>query len=345
MQQTVGGGQNAQIELQGAPATDPLHLALLQHAQNLGLQRQRHLGNLIEQQGATVGLLEFARLALVGAGEGALLMAEQRRFEHVLGNGGAVDRDEGLAGTGRVAVDETGQLLLAGAALATDQHIRIALCHPLRQRQQASTAGGLGQRIMLVNRYCCQMTPHRFDQPLAAEGFDQIVGRILPHRLHRLFDRAVGGHQHHRQHRSAALDLLQQLMAIHAGHVDVTQQQAGLDLFEPRQRRLARIDAAGIETGQLQGFGQGLGQIEVILDHQNGCPVHHGFGSRIAGWRVRCMAQVSHCTTGSRSSARAPPGSRPCRPGRSVSRKSPWWARATASTTGRPRPVPLLLVV
>ena len=78
----------------GLLAAQALDLALLQHAQQLGLQAERHLGDLVQQQRAAVRLLELAGVGAGGAGEGALLVAEQRRLEHVLGNRGAVDGHE-----------------------------------------------------------------------------------------------------------------------------------------------------------------------------------------------------------------------------------------------------------
>jgi hypothetical protein len=66
----------------------------LQHAQQLGLQRQRHLRNFIEQQRAALRLFELAGVRRMRAGEGAALPAEQDRLQHVLGDGGAVDGDE-----------------------------------------------------------------------------------------------------------------------------------------------------------------------------------------------------------------------------------------------------------
>ena len=70
---------------------------LLQHAQQLGLGRQRDLGDLVEQQRAAVGRLEAAVAALDRAGERAALVAEQLGLEQRLGERGAVDRDERLA--------------------------------------------------------------------------------------------------------------------------------------------------------------------------------------------------------------------------------------------------------
>ena len=79
----------------GLRAADAVDLALLQGAQQLGLQAPVHLGDFVEQQRAAVGLLELADAAGDRAGEGALLVAEQLALQQVLGDGGAVDRDEG----------------------------------------------------------------------------------------------------------------------------------------------------------------------------------------------------------------------------------------------------------
>ena len=58
-------------------AADALHLALLEDAQELRLHGRADIADLVEEDGAAVGELELAELALVGAGEGAALVAEQ----------------------------------------------------------------------------------------------------------------------------------------------------------------------------------------------------------------------------------------------------------------------------
>ena len=94
----VGGGDDADIDLDRLGAADAVDLALLDGAQQLGLQADVHLADFVEQQRAAVGFLELADAAGDGAGEGALLMAEQFALQQVLRDGGAVDRDEGLVG-------------------------------------------------------------------------------------------------------------------------------------------------------------------------------------------------------------------------------------------------------
>ena len=66
-------------------------VALLERAQELGLQRERHLADLVEEERAAVGLLEEARRALLGVGERAAHVAEQLALEQRLGHRRAVD--------------------------------------------------------------------------------------------------------------------------------------------------------------------------------------------------------------------------------------------------------------
>ena len=95
---------------------------LLERAQELDLQLDRHLADLVEEQRAAVGRLELALLVRDRAGERALDVAEQLALEQVLGDRAAVDRDERLAGARRAVVDLARDQLLAGAGLAGDQH-------------------------------------------------------------------------------------------------------------------------------------------------------------------------------------------------------------------------------
>src|SRR6185369_16835923 len=93
-QVTVGGRDDARVGPQHARAAEPLELALLQHAQELGLRRRAHLADLVEEQCPPRGLLELSRLALRGAREGAALVAEELCFQQLFGQRRAVQRDE-----------------------------------------------------------------------------------------------------------------------------------------------------------------------------------------------------------------------------------------------------------
>ena len=73
-----------------------IDLAFLQRAQQLDLRVERQLADLVEEQRAAVGFLELADALVDGAGERALLVAEQDALDQVLGDGAAVDGDERL---------------------------------------------------------------------------------------------------------------------------------------------------------------------------------------------------------------------------------------------------------
>src|SRR6185503_19108424 len=120
-QVAVGGGDDADVHLNRLGAADAVDLPLLDGAQQLGLEARVHFADFVQQQGATGGFLELADAARDGAGKGALLMAEQFRFQQVLGNGGAVHGNEGLVGALRLAVDIAGENFLTRAAFAGDQ--------------------------------------------------------------------------------------------------------------------------------------------------------------------------------------------------------------------------------
>src|SRR5256886_13194337 len=122
-------------------AAEALELALLEHAQDLGLGHGREAGDLVEEERAPVGQLEAALLPPRRAGERALLVAEQLRLEQRLGERGAVDRDERAAAPRRARVDGAGDELLAGAALALDEHRGGAARDLLEERHHPAEGG------------------------------------------------------------------------------------------------------------------------------------------------------------------------------------------------------------
>ena len=75
-------------------AADALDLALLDRAQQLGLQVELQIADLVEEQRAAVGQLELADALLQRAGERALLVAEQRALDQLARNRRHVDGDE-----------------------------------------------------------------------------------------------------------------------------------------------------------------------------------------------------------------------------------------------------------
>src|SRR5436305_15247410 len=121
----VGGGDQPDVRLDRPRGAHALELALLEDAQQPGLERRRDLADLVEEERPSLGGLDAADLPLDGARERPALMAEELALEEGLGEGGAVDRHERLAGPGAAAMESTRRHLLAGAALAAQQHGRV----------------------------------------------------------------------------------------------------------------------------------------------------------------------------------------------------------------------------
>ena len=93
----VGGRDDAGFEVLRLQPADPGKLALLEHAQQLGLQLQRQIADLVQEHRALAGGFELAGAPLGRAGEGAALVAEQFALDQAVRDSRAVDRDERLA--------------------------------------------------------------------------------------------------------------------------------------------------------------------------------------------------------------------------------------------------------
>ena len=91
------------------------------------------------EDGAAVGGDKLTQLLAHGAGEAALLVAEELGLDQLVGDRRAVDLDEGALAPRARAVDGTRHQLFAGAALAGDQH---------RRRGRRRLLDGLAQRFI-----------------------------------------------------------------------------------------------------------------------------------------------------------------------------------------------------
>ena len=115
--------------------TDGLHLAVLEEPEEQRLHAEAHLAHFVQEQRAAVRELQLAGLVTVGAGEAALHVAEQLRFEKRLREAGAVDRDERTRSARGAHVDLSRDEILAHPALTGDEHLRVTRRHPLDERQ------------------------------------------------------------------------------------------------------------------------------------------------------------------------------------------------------------------
>ena len=130
-------GQDPHVHPHRAVAPHRLELAVLQDAEQPGLERQRQLRDLVEEQRPAVGHHQPPRTRAADAGERALHVPEQLQLQRPVRDRSAAQRDEGVLGALRPGVDGPRQALLAGARLAPDEHRRAGARHlacPPQQR-------------------------------------------------------------------------------------------------------------------------------------------------------------------------------------------------------------------
>ncbi|MNS86832.1 hypothetical protein D3C72_1207470 [compost metagenome] len=153
----VGGGDQAEVELDRQRRAQPRDGVLFQHAQQLDLLEQRQVADFIEEQRAAGSLLEVAPVGEHGARERALGVAEELGLEQAVRNRPAVHGDERPLAVSSVAlVEQPRDALLAGAGLAVQHHVAaevrvgIHLRHQLQHGRRAGDevghvrAGGSG---------------------------------------------------------------------------------------------------------------------------------------------------------------------------------------------------------
>ena len=183
-QVAVGGGDDPHVDATaGAIGADLLQLARLQEPQQQPLHAQRHLADFVEEDRALVGELELAGLVAIGAGEAALDVAEQLRFEQRLRKTGAVHGNERSQTARALRVHRVGDQFLTDAALAGDEHLgvgpRDALDLLLRARPSRCWFRSIGR-----SRCSSSLQPRaRVHRKLTCR-FDTAVTRPLAEEIH-----------------------------------------------------------------------------------------------------------------------------------------------------------------
>jgi len=93
----VGGRKDAGVGLEFGVGADPVESALLRHAEQLGLERGRHVGDFIQEDGSAVGLLEAANPLCHRPGKAALFVPKKLALEEGFRNSGTVYLTSGPA--------------------------------------------------------------------------------------------------------------------------------------------------------------------------------------------------------------------------------------------------------
>src|SRR5213594_1671934 len=139
----VGGGDHTHVDGRGLRRAEPPDLAALQRAEELYLKNAGHLGDLVQEQRAAVGLFEEAELVDGGAGEGAPHVAEELGLEQRLGHRAAVHGHERARRARARVVDRLGDDLLVSPGLALDQERGVGRRDALHEVQDRLHGRGL----------------------------------------------------------------------------------------------------------------------------------------------------------------------------------------------------------
>ncbi|MNP13147.1 hypothetical protein D3C76_1054160 [compost metagenome] len=119
-QVTVRRRQHTDIHPQAAVITDALNIAVLQHAQQLSLQRLRQFTDFIEEKRAVVGHFKLAAAVADGSRKRPFHMTEQLAFRHTFRQRGTVQIDQRIDRAWRTFVDRLRHQLFPGAGFPAD---------------------------------------------------------------------------------------------------------------------------------------------------------------------------------------------------------------------------------
>ena len=269
----VGGGDDPDIELDHALAADAVDLAGLERAQQAGLGVHRHVADLVKKQRAALGLLEFARRAGDGAGEGALFVAEQFRLDQLRRNRRHIDRDERAVFPVPETVDGLGHQFLAGAGFAQDQHGEVILeeagDHPVnvlhrRAAPDQRQAFLVHRRFDRLDILRFQRLPDHLDQFVQIKRLGQIFEGAGFRRADGGIESVLGGNDDDRDVRVSRLDRAQRgnAVALAFAQSDIGEQQV---VAAARHQRVAFGDRLAVLD--LIAFGA-QGRDDDVADRQ-----------------------------------------------------------------------------
>src|SRR5438552_1496036 len=280
----VGGGEDADVDLEGAVAAHPLELALLEHAQDLRLRLRPHVADLVEEERPAVGDLELALARRDGPREGALLVAEELALDQLARERRAVHLDERLRAPRAVVVGRVGDQLLPCAARAADEDRQVGVRHLADYVEDALHRGALADqapelvraRDLLLEEPERAPHLHAVEQALhdqldlvVVEGLGDVVGRAQLHRLDGDLLRAEGGDHDDRRLRRVLAHPAQHVHAAHTLQAEVGDDEVVARLREPPQGLLAREHGIDLVPARAEQALDGDADRALVVDDQD----------------------------------------------------------------------------
>ena len=148
----LGGDHQTQIQGELVIGPHRSDRAILERSQQSSLHRSRDAVDLVEEQRAAARPSERSLAIGRGPGEGPAHVPEQLRFHQRLGQGPAVDRDEGAASALAGLVQRSSGELLAGARLPLEQHGHVGAGGQLEHRERLPQGEALADQLAEATR-------------------------------------------------------------------------------------------------------------------------------------------------------------------------------------------------
>ena len=274
-----GGAEYARIHLHPVGAADAGEGLVNQHAQNLALGFQRHVGNFIQIERAVMRQFEQAGLARALG----IFHAEQFHLDALRRHGGAVDGDKGVARAAGARMDQSRRHFFSRARGAGNQHAAVGRGDFVNQGAQLRDAGGLAHQFAVIAGLQFQFLHfaleaggfqrpfHHMQQPIGLEGFfDKIIGALLDRGDCR-FDGAMARNHHHRQIGLFALEHVKHLDAVQLGALqpDIQNDQLRTAGTHRGERGFAIARAAGFIPFIRQDARDQIPDIPFVVHHQD----------------------------------------------------------------------------
>ena len=143
----VGGGDDADIDFDGAVTADAFEFAFLEDAEEFGLDLEGDFADFVEEDSTTVSEFEASFTFGEGAGEGPFFVAEEFGFDEVFGDEGAIEFDERGFGAGALEVEGTGDEFFAGATFALDEDGGLGTSDFADELAELEHGGGLAEQF------------------------------------------------------------------------------------------------------------------------------------------------------------------------------------------------------
>src|SRR5262249_54037558 len=279
----IGGRDDAHVDGDGRIAADRPDLALLQHAQQLGLHFERKLADFVEKNGSAICGLKKTSLRFDGSRKSTFFVTEELAFHQRGDERAAVDGDKRSLRHGAAEMDRSSYEFFAGTALPSDEHRRARVFQAGNHAQDVLDGGrgayvagkiifgvdALAQKFVFRHqtdffRHALQQQAHLFD----TKGLFDVVVSAQLHGVHGGFDGAVAGHDSDFRAGKKRFGLAEQLDARLSGKLQVGENEIGCFLFDPRQRDFRTFSLGAGVTERAADRHAKLTDALLVIHHQ-----------------------------------------------------------------------------